>query len=304
MDRLERREHLATLAETPKRLRAALKKLPKKELLWTPAPGKWSILEIVCHLRDMEREAYLARYRRILSEERPTLPDIDGDQLALERDYRSESLATAQREWRALRQETLKLLRSVKAEDWPREGVHATAGPLSLETLLRRQAVGNDRAHLEQIEAARRRYEVVTRLEQTPAEAARTVRALDDEVLRRRPQPEQWSIIEILCHLRDIESVFAERFSKAAFGERPQFWMMDNERVAAALRYRDADVGAVLKEFRRRRDGTLSLLHALPQGAWQRTGIHPKRGEVTIERLAQALADHDQGHLERIRALK
>ena len=64
MTDLERAALLHIVAETPARLRQALKGVPKKLLLWTPGPGKWSILEIVAHMRDMERDAYLTRYRR------------------------------------------------------------------------------------------------------------------------------------------------------------------------------------------------------------------------------------------------
>jgi uncharacterized damage-inducible protein DinB len=305
VERNERREHLAALAATPKRLKAALKGLRKKDLLWTPAPGKWSILEIVCHLRDMEREAYLARYRRILADERPTLPDIDGDQLALERDYRSASLTGVMREWRALRRETLALLRGVKADAWAREGVHATAGVLTIDALLRRQAVGNDDAHVRQIEAIRARLGLLARLEKGPAELARVLAGLSGEALRRRPDGDSWSIVEIVCHLRDVDTLFGERMTKAAFSaERPAFGTMDNERVAAALRYREADAAAALKEWRRRRADTLTLLRALPPPAWQRAGLHPTRGEITIERLAQILADHDARHTERVRELR
>jgi hypothetical protein len=88
-----------------------------------------------------------------------------------------------------------------------------------------------------------------------------------------------------------------------AFSDRPALWMMDNARVAEKLRYREADPGAVLKEHRRRREGLVSLLRALPHGAWQRTGLHPKRGELTIEALAGVVADHDDAHLSRIEAL-
>ena len=304
MERNERREHLAALAATPKRLKAALEGLRKKEVLWTPAPGKWSILEIVCHLRDMEREVYLERYRRILAEEHPTLPDVDGDQLALERDYRAAALGDVVRAWRALRQETLKLLRGVKADQWAREGVHTTAGVLTMERLLWRQAVGNDEAHIRQIEAVRARLELLTRLEKGPDALGKILGGLSDEALRRRPADDAWSLVEIVCHLRDVEALFAERFTKAAFSERPAFGTMDNERVATALHYREADAAAALKEWRRRRADTLTLLRALPTPAWQRVGLHPKRGETTIERMAQILADHDGGHTERARELR
>ena len=99
LDEAERRRYLEIVRATPALLKAALKGVPKAVLLYTPAPGKWSILEIVCHLRDMERDAYLERYRRILAEDTPRLPDIDGDAHSLEGDYRNQKLSDALREW-------------------------------------------------------------------------------------------------------------------------------------------------------------------------------------------------------------
>ncbi|MFI5183015.1 MAG: DinB family protein [Vicinamibacteria bacterium] len=304
MDQQERDRYLTTLAATPGRLKGALSGVPKKLLLWTPAPGKWSIQEIVCHMRDMEREAYLERYRRILAEDNPTLPDIDGDAYAIERDYRSLRLGEVLRDWAKLRKESLRLLRKVKGAQWERIGTHETAGPFSVETFLRRHAVGNDEAHLGQIDAIRRRHEILTALESAPAALAEATRDLSGEALRRQPSPDKWSIIEIACHLRDIERVYAERFTKMAHQERPTFWMLDNARVAGALRYREADLRAAIKEWRRLRDDTVALLRSLPHASWQRTGLHPKRGELTLEQLAGVLAGHDRSHLDRIRDLR
>jgi hypothetical protein len=109
VDDAERRRYLEIVRATPARLKAALKGVPKAVLLFTPAPGKWSILEIACHLRDMERDAYLDRYRRILAEDTPQLPDIDGDVYSLEGDYRNQKLSEALGEWTRLRRESLEL---------------------------------------------------------------------------------------------------------------------------------------------------------------------------------------------------
>jgi uncharacterized damage-inducible protein DinB len=304
MDEQERAGLLETLASTPARLKAAVTGVPRKLLHWTPAPGKWSIQEIVCHMRDMEREAYLARYQRIMAEDNPTLPDVDGDRYALERDYRSLKLGEVLRDWARSRKECLKLLKKVKGDAWQRVGTHETAGPLSMEGFLRRHAIGNDEAHLGQIEAIKRRFDTLSKLESGPAELSEATRGLSDEDSRRRPSSDKWSIVEIACHLRDVERVFAERFAKMAFQEHPALWMMDNERVAETLRYREADTAAVAKEWKRLRGDTLTLLRALPHTTWQRTGVHPKRGEVTIEQLVSVLVGHDRAHIERVRSIR
>lgn len=303
MDEYERRRYVEILRTTPAQLKAALKGLPKAVALWPSAHGKWSILEIVCHMRDMERDAYLLRYRRILAETEPRLPDIDGDRYSLENDYRGQRLSDVLRDWKGLRRESLRLLAGVKRDQWERSGIHETAGRLSLFDLLRRHAVGNDEAHLGQIEAARKRHALVEALAATPLRLAQALKPFSAEALRRPPQPGKWSAIEIACHMRDIDRLYAERVSKMAFSERPSLWMMDNAVVAEKLRYREAEPAGVLKEQRRRREALVSLLHALPHPSWQRPGLHPRRGEITIEKLCEVIADHDRDHLAQIAAL-
>jgi hypothetical protein len=300
----ERRRLLDILQATPATLKAALKGVPRKLLLWRPAPGKWSILEIVCHMRDMEREAYLARYQRILAEDEPSLPDIEGEALAIERDYRSQSLATVLRDWTSLRKQNLRLLKGVKGAAWQRVGVHATGGRLAVEDFLRRHALGNDEAHLGQIDAIKRRHGILQRLAAAPKLLADAVKGVGAEAARRRAADGKWSILENVCHLRDIEFVYAARFARMPWQDKPAFWMLDNDKAARELRYAQQDLGRALKEFAARRADTLQLLRALPHAAWQRTGLHPIRGEMTIEALADFVSLHDGRHIDRIRGLR
>lgn len=304
MEEFERRRFFETLAATPQALKAAIRGLPRKLLLFTPAPGKWSILEILCHMRDMEREAYLARYRRILTEDEPRLPDINGEALAIERDYRNAKAAEVVREWLALRRENLQMLRKTGRAQWARAGVHETAGRLTMEDFIRRHAVGNDEAHLGQIDAIKRRFAVLEKLASAPADLAAALKGAPDDVVRRRAADGKWSMIENAAHVRDVERVYQGRFSQMAFGEKPSFWMLDNDRAAETLKYAAADPADVAKEFRRLREDTLALLRALPHEAWKRTGLHPEGGEMTVEQLAARLARHDDGHIGKIKALR
>lgn len=300
MTDLERSALLKIVAETPARLKAVLKGVPKKLLLWTPGPGKWSILEIVAHMRDMERDAYLTRYRRILAEENPTLPDIDGDICAIRDDYRSMKLPDLLRDWLKLRKECLKLLKSVKGPRWDRVGTHETAGPLTVDTLLRRHAVGNDEAHLSQIEGIKRRAATFEALELGPKKAGDLTKMLEDGVLRRKPAPDKWSALEVVCHLRDIEKLWADRLIKAAFTDKPAFYMLEVDDLAVKNSYNTHDLGSALKEFARLREDNLRLLRALPASHWKRSGMHPKRGEITIEKILEIVIDHDRGHCEQM----
>ena len=62
----------------PRDLRAAVVGLSREQLVSRPVAGKWSILEVVCHLADTD--ANIAhRIKRVLSEERPAFERVQPD---------------------------------------------------------------------------------------------------------------------------------------------------------------------------------------------------------------------------------
>ena len=304
MDQATRERYLEIVRTTADRLKKALAGVPKKLLLWHPAPGKWSIHEIVCHMRDAERDGYLYRYRRILAEDNPILPDVDGDKLALERQYGRLNLREVVRDWRAARKEVLAVLKKIKGEQWQRIGTHESLGPMSLDIVLERQALGNDEAHLGQIENIKKRWEILSALRETPKRLASLIGGVPDEALRRKPAPEKWSMLEIACHLRDVEQLFLERYVKMANLDRPALRMMSQDQLAVALKYNEDDPAAVTREFQALRAETLALLSALAHQSWQRAGLHPTRGEFSIAGQVDIQVRHDTNHLNQIRALQ
>ncbi|HTX52559.1 MAG TPA: DinB family protein [Candidatus Baltobacteraceae bacterium] len=304
MEQAERDRLLNIVRSTPERLKSALTGVPKKLLLWRPAPGKWSIHEIVCHMRDAERLGYLHRYSAILAQDNPTFPDVDGDVLAQDRQYRRMNLRDVLKDWRVARKESLALLKKVKSDQWMRIGTHETAGPMSLETVLQRQAIGNDEAHLAQIEHIKARWALLEKLREAPKALAALFRGVPDEILRRKPAPEKWSMLELVCHLRDVEEFFVERYAKIANHDRPALRGIKQDELAAKLHYNEDDPARVVKEFQAQRADSLAILQALAHQSWQREGMHPTRGAVTIAWTAERAVEHDRNHLRQIQELR
>lgn len=151
MDKRDKDRIIWNLRSLPNELDDLLNGLDEETMRWRPIPNKWSIKEIMCHLRDMEREAYLARYRKILSEQNPVLPNVDQDRLAIERDYLNQDAKATLAEFKALRTETIQTLNDAPVEAWSRSGVHETDGPMTIEQLVLRQIKGNDLNHLVQM---------------------------------------------------------------------------------------------------------------------------------------------------------
>src|SRR2546428_11085814 len=87
MDQEDLRPTIDSLRSAPERLASLLERAHPGLMDWKPSAATFSIRENVHHLRDIEIEGYAARLARLLREEDPSLPDIDGDRLASERAY-------------------------------------------------------------------------------------------------------------------------------------------------------------------------------------------------------------------------
>jgi uncharacterized damage-inducible protein DinB len=155
-----------------------------------------------------------------------------------------------------------------------------------------------------QIDHIKTRWDILRKLQETPNIIVALCRGVSDEALRRKPAPEKWSMLEILCHLRDVEFLFVERYGKIANHDRPQLRMINQDELATKLKYNEDDPLAVLREFQALRVQTVLVLSALAQQGWERVGLHPKRGEFSIAAHAVMHVAHDANHIERLRTLR
>jgi hypothetical protein len=122
--------------------------------IWSKRPSneQWSLTEICCHLRDVEREVYHSRFQNVIAEENAFIPGASPDEWAEERGYAQQDGPAALRAFLTARGETIEMLQDVPAELWSRQGQHAFFGPTSLHELLY-LAVRHDDLHWEQIRA-------------------------------------------------------------------------------------------------------------------------------------------------------
>ena len=120
-----------------------------------PAPGEWSALETLTHLRDVIVHVYGLRIRRLLYEDNPVFTDFD------EEGWRAASLARGEPAQGLLdtivgeHEQLARILQVLPDGDWAREGRHPSFGVMSIEFLARR--VGEHaEEHAAQIVAATR----------------------------------------------------------------------------------------------------------------------------------------------------
>jgi hypothetical protein len=136
---------------TPRKLAALLRGKTKKQLTRRPAPGKWSVGEIIAHLADAEI-AISWRLRQILSNSGVSLQAYDQDAWANTLDYARRDPKQSLETYRVLRDANLSLLKSIPKPLWDNYGVHQERGNESVAHFVRMTA-GHDLNHLRQVES-------------------------------------------------------------------------------------------------------------------------------------------------------
>ena len=132
----EFKELVSALAATPARIQSLLGDFSDEQLRQQGPEGEFSFVETVCHLRDIEAEGYRARIKRILTEDQPTLADIDGGRLAVERNYNTQDVRPALRAFSKARTSNLDVIQCLGSEELSRGGILEGVGTVTLEELL------------------------------------------------------------------------------------------------------------------------------------------------------------------------
>jgi len=129
---------------------------------------------------------------------------------------------------------------------------------------------------------------------------------VDDALARRaRGGDEGWSVVEVLCHVRDAEGRTVERAEAMRDTDDPSLAAYDQDAWAVERDYAGDDPDTALAAFMAYRAQLVGDLRALPAGAWDRAGHHAEAGRITIENLVLHDVSHDAQHLGQIaRALR
>jgi hypothetical protein len=144
------KDPLRVQAATPGRLRKLVRRLPARRLKRRPAPGKWSIGEILAHLADAELVGG-NRIRTILGAPGTPIQAFDQDDWAKAMRYREQDAHTSLEAFCVLRERNLALLRSLSPRQWKQYGMHQERGKESVTRIVEMFA-GHDLNHLKQVE--------------------------------------------------------------------------------------------------------------------------------------------------------
>lgn len=144
------------LSENARRMAALVSGTSPDEARWKPSPESWSLLEVVNHQLDEEREDFRVRLDIILHHPEWQAPPINPEGWVVERQYNQRELTESLQGFLDERQKSMEWLESLSDPDW--EKVYkAPFGEIRAGDMLAAW-VTHDQLHMRQIVEIQRAY--------------------------------------------------------------------------------------------------------------------------------------------------
>jgi hypothetical protein len=124
------------------------------------------------------------------------------------------------------------------------------------------------------------------------------VDGLSQEDLTARPGPGDWSILELVIHLADSDAISIDRMKRILTEDEPPLLYANETEYVRRLHSHEQSLEDALVLFEVGRRQFARVLRALPDGAFERRGIHNRRGAVTVGGLVEDYIGHLDDHMK------
>ena len=146
----------ALLAHNAERIQLLVEGVSQEQAQWKPDTDSWSILEVVNHLYDEEREDFRVRLDYILHRPGEDPPPIDPSGWVTQRRYNQRSLTQSLADFLVERRDSLVWLDSLENPDWE-AGYEAPWGTIRAGDMFAAW-VAHDQLHMRQFIELQRAY--------------------------------------------------------------------------------------------------------------------------------------------------
>jgi hypothetical protein len=144
-------------------------------------------------------------------------------------------------------------------------------------------------------------HDLLDALKATPETLAGLLAGISDSQARAATGgDENWSVVEVICHLRDAEEYFIQRMQSMRDQDNPLIIAYDQEALSRERNYKAADLQVALAAFNVFRRQTIKEFSLLMPDQWQRVGQHNELGQITIFAQAVHHTAHDAIHCAQI----
>jgi hypothetical protein len=134
-------------------------------------------------------------------------------------------------------------------------------------------------------------------LRQTPTAVRAMCAGLTDGQWRRPMADGEWTALQVVGHLLDVEVVYGFRWRLILTQERPAYPGYDEKRWSRLPRPAPTQVLAVLEGLRA---VNLAVLAGVDADAATRVGVHGEQGEEHFDLTVRKVAGHDLAHLNQL----
>jgi len=131
----DRMRYIEVLAKLPAQMRAAVQGMSPEQLDTPYRPEGWTVRQVAHHVPDSHMNAYI-RFKLGLTEDTPTIKPYLEDRWAATGEVKSTPLEVSLALLDSLHDRWVRLLRSLKPEEWKLQFNHPEMGPMPLEKSL------------------------------------------------------------------------------------------------------------------------------------------------------------------------
>ncbi len=140
--------------------------------------------------------------------------------------------------------------------------------------------------------------ELIDFLAETPAAVRQLTEGLTEGETRWKPSATDFSAVENICHLRDIEEEgYSTRIGRILTEDQPFLQDLNGAKLAEERDYNEQELKAALDAFTHARQSNVQTIKSLSQEQLKRTGTFEQTGHITLERLLCMMQEHDRAHL-------
>ena len=111
---------------------------------------------------------------------------------------------------------------------------------------------------------------------------------------------EGWTVVEVVCHLRDFDGFFYHRAQMMLAQDTPALPAYDHEALAIEGNYNAQSLVEAYNALRESRQKFVAFFADLSDEQWERAGIHPETGHFTMTNAVMQVGLHDTSHIEQI----
>jgi hypothetical protein len=146
--------------------------------------------------------------------------------------------------------------------------------------------------------------QILAILKETPPRLAKLTSGLAPAQFQTAPSAGEWSVNEVLAHLRACDDVWGSYYIKTILAhDKPAIKAMNPRTWIKNTDYLELDFQSSLRAFAKQRENLVAVLEPLPPEDWARTNILIGAGkplQQTVLSHADGLARHERAHLKQI----